>query len=80
VDALSRAAPTAMRCYTNCTAGDRPPATGKIVWYYQHIPGETHDLDEAFERILIDVGGRQSVFSMASSPSSGSWIAKPARS
>jgi alcohol dehydrogenase (cytochrome c) len=49
--------------YTNCTLAI-DPATGKIVWYYQHIPGETHDLDEAFERILIDVGGRQSVFSM----------------
>jgi alcohol dehydrogenase (cytochrome c) len=49
--------------YTNCTLAI-DPATGKIVWHYQHIPGETHDLDEAFERILIDVGGRQSVFSM----------------
>jgi alcohol dehydrogenase (cytochrome c) len=49
--------------YTNCTLAI-DPATGRIVWHYQHIPGETHDLDEAFERILIDVGGRQSVFSM----------------
>jgi alcohol dehydrogenase (cytochrome c) len=49
--------------YTNCTLAI-DPATGRIVWYYQHIPGETHDLDETFERILIDVGGRQSVFSM----------------
>ena len=31
---------------------------------YQHIPGETHDLDEVFERILVDNDGRQSVFSM----------------
>jgi alcohol dehydrogenase (cytochrome c) len=49
--------------FTNCTLAI-DPATGKIVWHYQHIPGETHDLDEAFERILIDFGGRQSVFSM----------------
>jgi alcohol dehydrogenase (cytochrome c) len=49
--------------YTNCTLAI-DPATGKIVWYYQHVPGETHDLDESFERILIDVGGRSSVFSM----------------
>jgi alcohol dehydrogenase (cytochrome c) len=50
--------------YTNCTLAI-DPATGKIVWYYQHIPGETHDLDEAFERILIDFGGgRSSVFTM----------------
>jgi alcohol dehydrogenase (cytochrome c) len=50
--------------YTNCTLAV-DPATGKIVWHYQHIPGETHDLDEAFERILIDFnGGRSSVFTM----------------
>jgi PQQ-dependent dehydrogenase (methanol/ethanol family) len=50
--------------YTNCTLAI-DPATGKIAWYYQHIPGETHDLDEAFERILVDVGPRRSsVFTM----------------
>src|SRR5262245_39448537 len=49
--------------YTNCTLAI-DPGTGKIVWHYQHIPGETHDLDESFERILIDMGGRRSVFSM----------------
>jgi PQQ-dependent dehydrogenase (methanol/ethanol family) len=50
--------------YTNCTLAI-DPATGKIVWHYQHIPGETHDLDEAFERILVDFNaGRSSVFTM----------------
>jgi len=49
--------------YTNCTLAIDAD-TGKIVWYYQHLPGETHDLDEVFERILVDVGGRESVFSM----------------
>jgi len=52
--------------YTNCTLAI-DPATGRIVWYYQHLPGETHDLDEAFERILIggDANrGRLSVFTM----------------
>ncbi len=49
--------------YTNCTLA-LDPATGKIVWYYQHIPGETHDLDETFERILVDANGRSSVFTM----------------
>ena len=47
--------------YTNCTLAI-DPATGKIVWHYQHIPGETHDFDEAFERILVDFNGRSSVF------------------
>jgi alcohol dehydrogenase (cytochrome c) len=50
--------------YTNCTLAI-DPATGKIVWHYQHIPGESHDMDESFERILVDLGGgRSSVFSM----------------
>jgi transposase len=38
--------------------------TGKIVWYYQHIPGETQDMDEVFENILVDVAGRKSLFKM----------------
>jgi len=25
-------------------------------WYYQHLPGETQDMDEVFENILIDTG------------------------
>jgi alcohol dehydrogenase (cytochrome c) len=50
--------------YTNCTLAI-DPATGRIVWYFQHVPGESHDMDESFERILIDLGnGRSSVFSM----------------
>jgi alcohol dehydrogenase (cytochrome c) len=49
--------------YTNSTLAI-DPATGKIVWYYQHIPGETHDMDETFERVLVDSGGRSSVFTM----------------
>ena len=47
------AAPTATR--STRTARWRSIAdTGKIVWYHQFIPGETHDLDEVFESILID--------------------------
>jgi alcohol dehydrogenase (cytochrome c) len=49
--------------YTNCTLAIEP-ATGKIAWYYQHIPGETHDMDETFERILVDSPGRASVYTM----------------
>src|SRR6202047_1392296 len=40
------------------------PDTGKMKWYYQHLPGETQDMDEVFENILIDVGGRKSLFKM----------------
>src|SRR5215472_16289333 len=49
--------------YTNSTLA-LDPDTGKIKWHYQHLPGETQDMDEVFERILIDVGGRKSVFTM----------------
>ena len=38
--------------------------TGKMEWYYQHIPGETFDMEETFERVLVDHSGRSSVFSM----------------
>src|SRR5947207_4673399 len=49
--------------YTNSTLA-LDPDTGRVTWYYQHIPGETHDMDEVFENILVDNGGRQSLFKM----------------
>jgi len=49
--------------YTNSTLA-LDPDTGKIKWYYQHLPGETQDMDEVFENILIVVGGRKSLFKM----------------
>ena len=49
--------------YTNSTLA-LDPDTGAMKWYYQHLPGETLDMDEVFERILVDYDGRRSVFSM----------------
>ena len=49
--------------YTNSTLA-LDPDTGTMKWYYQHIPGETLDMDEVFESVLIDVGGRPSLFKM----------------
>jgi alcohol dehydrogenase (cytochrome c) len=49
--------------YSNSTLA-LDPDTGKLVWYYQYLPGETQDMDEVFERILVDHNGRSSVFSM----------------
>jgi len=49
--------------YTNSTLA-LDPETGKMKWFYQHLPGETQDMDEVFERILVDAGGRKSVFEM----------------
>ena len=37
--------------------------TGKLQWYFSHAPGESLDLDEVFERVLVDDQGRQYVFS-----------------
>ncbi len=37
--------------------------TGKLAWYYNHAPGETLDLDEVFERVLVDDQGQKYVFS-----------------
>ena len=38
--------------------------TGELAWYYQFTPGETHDLDDVFESVLIDHNGRRSLFKM----------------
>lgn len=35
---------------------------GHIVWYRQHVPGETLDMDEAFEQVLVDVDGQSFLF------------------
>src|SRR5215471_18499965 len=49
--------------YTNSTLA-LDPDTGKMKWYFQHIPGETQDMDEVFENILIDLDGKKSLFKM----------------
>jgi alcohol dehydrogenase (cytochrome c) len=37
--------------------------TGKLQWWFNHAPGETLDLDEVFERVLVDDNGQKYVFS-----------------
>ena len=49
--------------YTN-SALALDPETGRLEWYYQFVPGETHDLDDVFESVLIDHRGRRSLFKM----------------
>jgi alcohol dehydrogenase (cytochrome c) len=46
--------PTDAALYTNSTLA-LDPKTGRIVWYYQHIPGETLDMEVGFERVLVDI-------------------------
>ena len=48
--------------YTNSTVALRP-GDGNLEWHFQHVPGETLDLDEVYERVLVDIGGRKTVFS-----------------
>ena len=38
--------------------------TGKLKWFYNHAPGESLDLDEVFERILIDHGDQKTVMTV----------------
>jgi alcohol dehydrogenase (cytochrome c) len=37
------------------------PDTGKLKWYYQNAPGESLDLDEVYERVLVDQGSQKTV-------------------
>jgi alcohol dehydrogenase (cytochrome c) len=48
--------------YANCTVALNPE-TGKMVWSFQHAPGESFDMDEVFERVLVDIGDRKVSFS-----------------
>jgi len=49
--------------YTSSTLALNPD-TGKLSWFFQHAPGEALDLDEVFERVLVDVDGRKLVFTI----------------
>ncbi len=39
--------------YSNSTLA-LDPATGRLRWYFQHVPGETLDMETGFERVLVD--------------------------
>jgi alcohol dehydrogenase (cytochrome c) len=47
--------------YANSTVALNPD-TGKLAWYFQHAPAESFDLDEVFERILVDIGDQKVSF------------------
>ena len=48
--------------YANSTVA-LDPDTGQLKWFYNHAPGESFDLDEVFERIVIDHGDQKTVMS-----------------
>jgi alcohol dehydrogenase (cytochrome c) len=37
---------------------------GTLAWHYQHMPSESLDLDEVFERVLIDIGADKVLFTI----------------
>jgi alcohol dehydrogenase (cytochrome c) len=51
-DGTSRSTPSDL--YSNSTLA-LDPATGKLIWYYQHLPGDDWDTDHTHERTLARV-------------------------
>ncbi|HKB10816.1 MAG TPA: PQQ-binding-like beta-propeller repeat protein [Vicinamibacterales bacterium] len=49
--------------YTSSTVALHPK-DGTLAWHFQHAPGESLDLDEVFERVLVDVGDQKVVFTI----------------
>jgi len=49
-DGTSRTTPADL--YSNCTLA-LDPATGKLIWYYQHLPADDWDTDHTHERTLV---------------------------
>ena len=49
--------------YTNSTLA-LDPDDGRIVWYRQHVPGESLDLDEGMDQVLVDVEGVPALLTM----------------
>src|SRR3546814_3756411 len=40
------------------------PATGKMKWWFQHSPGDPLDMDDVFERVLVDDDGKKLLFTI----------------
>ena len=66
--------------YTNSTLAIEP-RTGRIAWYFQHMPGETIDMETGFERVIIDVKGGKRLYTIGKDgilwqldPSSGRFL------
>jgi len=59
----SRGTGSAAALYSSATLALRPK-DGTVAWYFQHVPGESLDLDEVYERVLVDVGDRKIAFTI----------------
>ncbi|WP_419814365.1 PQQ-binding-like beta-propeller repeat protein [Glacieibacterium sp.] len=49
--------------YANSTLALNPD-DGKLRWWHNHSPGETFDLDEVFERVLVDHGDQKTLLTI----------------
>src|SRR5580704_6507853 len=49
--------------YSSSTLALRP-GDGKLAWYFQHVQGETLDMDVVYERVLVDIGDRKTLFTI----------------
>ena len=49
--------------FTNSTVAINT-VDGTLNWHFQHVPAEALDLDEVFERVLVNRGGEKLVFSL----------------
>ncbi len=59
----SRGTANGAALYTSNTVA-LDPDTGKLKWNFSHAPGESLDLDEVFERVLIDHGAQKTVMTI----------------
>jgi PQQ-dependent dehydrogenase (methanol/ethanol family) len=59
----SRGTGAAAALYSSATLALRPK-DGTVAWYFQHVPGESLDLDEVYERVLVDIGDRKIAFTI----------------
>ena len=59
---ISRGSGNGATLYANSTVA-LDADTGKLKWWFSHAPGESLDLDEVFERVLVDDNGQKIVFS-----------------
>ncbi len=49
--------------YTASTVALRS-SDGSLAWHAQHMPGESLDLDEVYERVLVDIGADKTLFTI----------------
>lgn len=52
--------------YSNSTLAI-DPNDGRIVWHRQHVPGESLDMDEAYEQVLVDLFDEPYLFTIGKS-------------